>query len=537
MSTKNVKVIIPDNLDETIIYKAEKKKWGVNPGIIPAPTTSTGGLDCAAIGELPAQAWAKGSNVLAQKPDGTCYRVTSVDTIFSDVGVALSASKRSGFVNDEYTVTATVTNSGQGTAETKLLLVKPAGTNYTIKNWSTSSTSGVNVVKNSELEYTITGLAPGANATVTFTVVPKTAATFQFGASVVTSGVDTSTTNNTDSIILSANALTDSNYVATKDCPAIVVTDVDTKKPLALVKTKKSGYPLRTHLDTGAEFAYNAYDIVGLAGRKFKLDGASTVAVYASRQGGDEEPFVSGNVHSTRTGFSRVGNPNAVRFKSGEISFAPSLGTTPYVDRKELPTTTSSTDMVSDWALRTDYTFSNGVLALGSSFSKMTAVLVMMRPAGENCNWQAFVAVSRTPVTKRLATVKGIADTLFSYSTNYESKQWANFGDTVIINPANNASANIIVGELSSGYSSDYAQSGAFIFEKRKAIVSLPRGKAYTFTIETNYKGDIINTKGAVSVSTTSRTETKTVYTVTVAANALPTDSQAIANTFEVNIL
>ena len=96
-----MKVIIPDSLGKTIKKDEATKKWEVNvdnstitvneKGQLVAQ--GSGGLNCAAIDELPIKPWKKDTTVLA-KQDGECIRLKPNSDIFTDIVVDLASSKQ-----------------------------------------------------------------------------------------------------------------------------------------------------------------------------------------------------------------------------------------------------------------------------------------------------------------------------------------------------------------------------------------------------------------------------------------------------------
>lgn len=101
MSTNQIKVITPDNLGKGITYNSQTKQW-----------EASSGFDCASFEALPVKPWKKGTHILA-KQEGECVRLTSLDSIFQEIGVGITANRNSAFVNESYNVVVTVTNTGE----------------------------------------------------------------------------------------------------------------------------------------------------------------------------------------------------------------------------------------------------------------------------------------------------------------------------------------------------------------------------------------------------------------------------------------
>lgn len=503
MATK--KVITPQDLDSTIVFNPATKKWGVQ---LPAQSD---GLDCEAIKQLPEKEWSKGTTVLAQTAQGECYRLITHDNVVADVGVALSASRRVGFTGEDYRVTATVTNTGEATVETRLLLVKPDGTNYTIKDWQTSGSNGVVIERNSDVDYTIKNLGTANRATVSFTVVPTEYGTYQFGASVTTKGFDISATNDSDSIILSANTKTDPNYTPTVNCPAITITDVETTERLALygTYTTSTGTFIPSNFFSNTQgYMINYINADTLSGRRFRLDGASTIVVYRQR----------------KISLSPYFRPdNGVIMASNGDTFLPPVVGSGRVD-KQFPVDTESISLNNHTSIVSNYTFENNVLTFADAGLDYDPVFVAMRPAGDNCNWQCVVIAPKYTGTipTNSISISGLESNLYTIARNLYQ----------IGRPTDNVTKDLIgvnfIGGIPNGYtrylfnrSADRINTLSFT---ETVEINIPRNTAKTFTITATT--DInFSSAGAVAVSSSRNTAT-----VTVSNTAQPTDSISLYN-------
>lgn len=341
MSTNQIKVITPDNLGKGITYNPQTKQW-----------EASSGFDCASFEALPVKPWKKGTSILA-KQDGKCVRLTSLDSIFQEIGVGITANKNSAFVNEAYNVVVTVTNTGESKNELSNLVVqKPLLGDYEIKDVRTSK-DGVDEVETlNELSYNLKGLAKGGTFILRFSVVAKAAGTFQFTANVNSNtDLDLDSTNNTATIILTASTKEDETYIPSVDCPQITATDVETgvelRSPMKYngTKTEISVYP-----KYGINIYANKKTINGI---KIRLDGASLVTLLKIASFGTEETFELSNGTIVYTGYRNSG-----------------------IEANSTITNTIS-----------DYTFADGVLTINSN---EPGAVILCRPTGKNCRWQAF---------------------------------------------------------------------------------------------------------------------------------------------------
>ena len=281
--TNQIKVITPDNLGKGITYNPQTKQW-----------EASSGFDCASFEALPVKPWKKGTSILA-KQDGECVRLTSLDSIFQEIGVGITANKNSAFVNEAYNVVVTVTNTGESKNELSNLVVqKPLLGDYEIKDIRTSK-DGVDEVETlNELSYNLKGIAKGGTFILRFTVVAKAAGTFQFTANVNSNtDLDLDSKKNTATIILTASTKEDNSYVPSVDCPRITATDVETGVELRALSVKGDG---RSSSYVSLPTGVNIYaEKENLNGVKIRLNGASSVAVLPVRSETSTASFVLSN--------------------------------------------------------------------------------------------------------------------------------------------------------------------------------------------------------------------------------------------------
>lgn len=240
------------------------------------------GLDCEAIGKLPKKAWKAGTVLLAQQ-DGECVQLASTDSVFQQVGVGITASAKQVVNGDTTHVVVTVSNVGEGTNEnTTLNIVRPAG-NYTVTNVTHSSVGVGSVEKKSDVLYELNGLRKGGVVKVEFDVTTQDVGTLQFGANIDPhSSLDMIVSDNTTSMVITSTPRT--TYKPTAECPLITATDIATNTNLRVISPNAEFAALFRGKDVEVAQRVmaltNTYtDGKGLAGRKIKLKGASTVVV------------------------------------------------------------------------------------------------------------------------------------------------------------------------------------------------------------------------------------------------------------------
>lgn len=409
MPTKK-KVIIPDNLGKGIHYSPTSKKWEVNvdnatitineQGQLVGAAQSSGGLDCEAIEQLPIKPWKKDTVVLA-KQDGQCIRLKPNGDIFTDIVAELASSKHSIELPKNQTETvnlvATVTNAGTNpTGEVFVTLTKPQLGTYQL---GTPTTNNIGEVKTGDLTWKIPSMASGKSLVITIPVTLSTVGSFSFGLQ-ATSTIDTNTTNNTKTFtfsVTSKNEGTNTNYVPTgTDCPLIIATDLTHNQRLNVYTTGTSDPPANF-----GKYLNIFADGRGFAGKKIKLEGASTVVVTSYEWNSSTILRVSGGLEPVSrhgSSFSAYANINI----STSSSFSKSKGLI-------IPATSFSQGKL--WVDKTNeapvalkdmgtfdpqsqiFTF-NPTLQLPTESSIFNEApyhcVIWCRPAGKDCKWQGI---------------------------------------------------------------------------------------------------------------------------------------------------
>lgn len=234
-----------------------------------------GGID---LDNLTNVSWKKGTGILV-KQDGKLKQMVPVHNLFQEIGVAMTAQKLSGLTAETYSVTVTVTNSGEATNEvTDLLITKPLLGEYQLNNFTTSKSSGVTIEKKTDLTYKIKNLNSGGVAKVMFNVIPTSAGTFQFGASINTNTIlNQQSNNNQASIILSVQTPTTQEEV-TVDCPLIEATYNDGAKniPLLVTQIDEDSYIGSNYNNRCTVFA----DVDSLKNITIKVKNVSSVKIF-----------------------------------------------------------------------------------------------------------------------------------------------------------------------------------------------------------------------------------------------------------------
>lgn len=457
-----LKVITPDNLGKGITFNPQTKKWEVQSG-----------FDCAALSALPSKPWKKGTTLLA-KQDGECIQLTALDSIFPEIGVGIAADKTSAFTSETYNVTVTVTNTGESKNElTNLTVQKPLLGNYEILDVRTSKQAVDEVETLDQLNYNLKGLAKGGTFILRFSVKANDVGTYQFSATVnPNSALDQNAKNNTDTIILKANTKIDTTYVPSVDCPRITATELDSNTVLAALEPENTS---SFYNYTGGKDTWNIFaERDNLKGLRIRLDGASTVMVY-----------------DYNTGFGSY----VVELSNGRLMYTGSTGYSPRVafDAEQKPAQ--------------GYTYNDGVLEFTEDAG---ACVIICRPAGQNCRWQAFaIAGSAAPSFKRLEA-SNVTKAKVEYVNNYQASSSYNNESNYNIIPSS-VKHNHIIRKTVDNKQWRHASIAS------KLIIKVKSGQAASVTIAKS-NGDIVI---PYSQGKTTITENR----VTVAADATSTDS------------
>lgn len=339
------------------------------------------GLDCAAIDALPERQWKKGTALLA-KQDGECVRLVAFDSIFQEIGVGITADKTNAFVNEEYRVVVTVSNTGEGKNElTNLNIVGPANTaDYEIKDVTFTKSEADEVEQVNNLTYNIRGLKKGGTVVVKYTVVPKVLGNYQFTAAVnPNSALDKDLGNNNVTLILNARTKADPNYTPSVDCPLIIATELDSNTQLSQLHTDivDDKQYARTGLYNYGNLFANRETLKGL---KIKLENASTVVGYRTPYSSTTSYIASnGRVTSSSTLYGDT----SLSFNNGLNSLADGIK--------------SGTD---------GFTFENGVVTITEDIE---AFAISCRPQGNNCRWQHYMLSTALAVNSKVITTSNVA--------------------------------------------------------------------------------------------------------------------------------
>lgn len=458
-----LKVITPDNLGKGITFNPQTKQWEVQSG-----------FDCAALSALPSKPWKKGTTLLA-KQDGECIQLTALDSIFQEIGVGIAADKTSAFTGETYNVTVTVTNTGESKNDlTNLTVQKPLLGNYEILDVRTSKQGLDEVETLDQLNYNLKGLAKGGTFILRFSVKANDVGTFQFSATVnPNSALDQNTKNNTDTIILKANTKIDTTYVPSVDCPRITATELDSNTVLPMLKPDSNGeiYNHTCNSDNWNIFAERE----NLKGLRIQLDGASTVIVYRGVGSGYQS--------------------SVVELSNGRLVYAGATepGVRTNFDSVQKPTS--------------GFEFRDGVIEITDNTAW---AVILCRPAGKNCRWQALAVVGASNPKPSRFTATDVVGAKIKYENFYYSSQ--SFGKSVQLNTIPPSIEYTIKKDRSIGHSLD--RTATVI---SKMIVTAKSGTPASLTLS---KSD-----NSVSVPYTQGKTTIIENRVTIAADATSTDS------------
>lgn len=354
-----------------------------------ASETKTG-LDCAAIDALPERQWKKGTVVLA-KQDGECVRLASLDSIFQEIGVGISADKTNGFTNESYNVIVTVTNTGEGKNTLTNLNINGSSNieDYEIKDVSFTKSDTDSVEQVNNLTYNINGLKKGGTVKVRFTVVPKVKGTFQFTAAVnPNSAFDKDLGNNNATIILYADTI--SKAIVSENCPSITLTEKVSGVVLSQVApditSNGSAFVSTEYRDINKLETINVFtDRTTLKDLKLVCSTDVTAVVHAVNMNEDTS--------SQKTGIGTVIGDIYTRI-SGQLSL------------NERYTT-----FLNPGTVHSDTT--NSIKVTGKEITvteDATAMVMLIRPRGANCYWQVYFIYCKTaaPINKvEVADVTG----------------------------------------------------------------------------------------------------------------------------------
>lgn len=469
------------NADGTLKNPNDWGKW-VYELNLPEQPAPAAGLDCAAIDALPERPWKKGTVLLA-KQDDECVRLTAFDSIFQEVGVGITADKTNGLVSDNYKVVVTVSNTGEGKNElTNLNIVGPANTaDYEIKDVSFTKSEADEVEQVDNLTYNIRGLKKGGTVKVKYTVVPKVKGTYQFTAAVNPNSVlDKDLGNNNATIILRSD--TASKAITGENCPAIEIRE----KESGALLTQVAG-TLNERLATvqiPVEYRdINRLEYPNIFAKRTTLKGLVLTC------NNDVTAVVRGlNVNSTTEYGQRFGSSIGFGTDDGSI-YSEVVG--------DIGTTSTAYAMLNPDAIHARTTDSVSVENNEITVTEdVTELLLLVRPRGANCYWQAYLLFSSTaPKTESIKVTNVVGGVL-----------------SVVKAPKIRVSGTYKVNNAGSGVTEFGGISGGYV---EKQVVTVKKGTAATATLDF---GTLTNfySSGLVEI---------TANSLTVSANATPSDS------------
>lgn len=527
------------NTDGTLKSPNSWSNWVFEENL-PAQPAQVRGLDCAAIAALPRTAWKPNTSILVNQ-DGECKRLVPNENIFTDVVVDLAASKQNVEIpknqSETVNIVATVTNAGVNpTEEVLVTLTKPQLGTYQL---GTPTTNNIGETKTGELTWRVPAMASGKSLVITLPVTFSKVGSFSFGLQ-ATSTIDTNTQNNNKTMTFTVterivNDGTNTNYVPTgTDCPLIIATDLTHNKRLNVYTT-----------GTGENFnQFGKYinvfaDGRGFAGKQIKLEGASTVVVSAGgyhSYAEARENFSPGNTNSNGSTYnsSSSGSDHGQQNSSSSSSFSLSQGlvvaAAEFIHGAAWEQT--STDAPSNLVNMGTFDPQTQIFTFHSNLQLPTRTtqfgtapyncVVWCRPAGKNCKWQGVPIVlgikDHVDLQHRyvFTKVKGTVQDEFSSDVPPGKR----------IDPTLVKAANFVGGTkpsdltaLKHGFTSRAAEIAL------QHTVTVTSGQEAQFTIraagsENNLPEYISTGKTRTSYDASTKT-----LTVTVAANATPTDS------------
>lgn len=441
------------------------------------------GLDCAAIDALPERQWKKGTALLA-KQDGECVRLVAFDSIFQEIGVGITADKTNAFVNEEYKVVVTVSNTGEGKNElTNLNIVGPANTaDYEIKDVTFTKSEADEVEQVNNLTYNIRGLKKGGTVVVKYTVVPKVLGNYQFTAAVnPNSALDKDLGNNNATLILNARTKADPNYAPSVDCPLIIATELDSNTQLVQLHTV--AYSTRSQADAELNNHGNLFaNRETLKGLKIRLENASTVVGYKNPYGSSPGYIVSNGRVSTAS------------IPRGDI------------DESQVNALLANADSTKHG---TDgYTFENGILTITDDIEVFA---VSCRPQGSNCKWQSYMFATALAPTSKTITPSDVVGGTTTLEDIYNREGKIDSSDIARINVI---PSGVTVSATRAVRASVARYNRATRAQKLVFRVKAGTAASLNYTSTDNYA--VTHSAGKTTITENS---------ITVAADAKPTDS------------
>lgn len=529
---------------------------------------------CQDFADLPKKGFSKGTSVLARDADGNCYQMVAPENLFQDIGVKISSSKVSVDVDSPFHVKYIVTNSGLATNEKAILTIilpqQNYKTPYVLSDFQQTLQNGTRFVKVSDTQYEVYGLQKGGTFTVTFTLTPRTFGTYQLGGQVtVNTEYDLDTTNNQASLFLTANTVVDSNYVASVNCPMIIVKSPDGGKQYAAVKTANVNG--RLTVDTNALISrLNIINAKTVNNFKVKLENFSTVYVKYikpdqlrtrhtigyikyNREINENNitfiPFAIINELSESMYLSRLplreelfGDKAFIKrmIDSGYFNYAPG-GAKVFSENFPLypiNNLDANAELVFN-ALSDNFTLEDGVVTFKGD---ARAALLLCRPRGDNCVWQSFIFTTKTPY--RLVTntddyvISGIPTNLYTKSQEIVYSEVIN--PKMVLKDSNEEQVGYYITKK---WDKSYYEDNFEVIKtvNNKYLINLNSRTAYSFTIkktrsigegETNViPFPYPKAKGNISFAVTNKADGEMEYvTITTTDQVTSTDNITFDN-------
>lgn len=498
-------------------------------------SAQSSGLDCEAIEQLPIKPWKKDTVVLA-KQDGQCIRLKPNGDIFTDIVAELASSKHSIELPKNQTETvnlvATVTNAGTNpTGEVFVTLVKPQLGTYQL---GTPTTNNIGEVKTGDLTWKIPSMASGKTLVITIPVTLSTVGSFSFGLQ-ATSTIDTNTTNNTKTFtfsVTSKNEGTNTNYVPTgTDCPLIVATDLTHNQRLNVYTTGTN-----EHIANFGKYMNVFADGRGFAGKQIKLEGASTVVV-TSQIYTNTSAFNSKSQQEASTSYGA--NINSVtRYINSYTQFSSAFS-----KAKKLVVASVQFMQGKNWLDKTN-TSPVGLRNMGT-FDPNTQIftfdpslplptesntfneapyhcVIWCRPAGKDCKWQGIPIVlglkTEFNFTGRYSFTKIKGDVADEFSSEPQSNHIYEPDTVKLANFVGGDKPNDLIATINSLADPDNESATTH----KVTVVS---GQEAQFTLRATGRTNNLSSYIATGKTRTSYDASTKTLTVTVSADATPTDS------------
>lgn len=460
------------NADGTLKNPNDWGRWVYELNLPKQPATAAG-LDCAAIDALPERPWKKGTVLLA-KQDGECVRLVALDSIFQEVGVGITADKTNGLVSDNYEVVVTVSNTGEGKNKlTNLNIVGPANTtDYEIKDVSFTKSEADEVEQVDNLTYNIRGLKKGGTVKVKYTVVPKVKGTYQFTAAVnPNSALDKDLGNNNATIILRSD--TAYKAITGENCPAITIKEKASNA--TLVQVAGTINPQNGNVLISVEYRdIPRTEYSNLFRTRKTLQGLVLTC--------DAEVTAISHGEKVSRGATGLGTDSGSIYTSIADSVGTGIGSYVQLNPDAVHVTTTDSISVSG----NEITVTDDV----------TELMLLVRPRGANCYWQAYLLFSETDPDIESITIANL-----NGGTLAEVKTPKSKSSTV-------TKSNIV----GTGLTDVSNILGGYV---KKQVVTVKKGTAATATIDFG-KLTKFYSSGLVEI---------TANSLTVSANATPSDS------------